>query len=680
MPRGRPKTTIPPCRFCSRQFKRLEHLVRHERTHTQEKPFVCECGRKFTRQDLLTRHAKVHVSYPSEPSHLAVPEVSQEPTISTDADINNFDFLWETNFATRDMLPATFFDPNFLLDEMPLSAQPRPITSSFSRFSSRLPRLDDTEKDIEDDAEEDSIAEDKVDSTAGNNTAPWCIAGSVYERFCFDVQTYSHVLPTGCSMPSKHNLSRYLELYLRCAYKALPFIHPTTFLPERATVELLLAMTMHGSLARYEFAKSYELYFMAKAILLEKIRLETLQLASDILSKGSYRAVARENSLERIQTLILLISFASWADRKILPDALSMSSQLAMLVRAEGISKSDEMPQDVDWLSWIAVEERRRTLLAAYSLLNMHSVAFGIPPLILNHEIGVSLPGYTEQWTSETEAEWRQLPRQAERRFQTGLRSLFDGTETPKKESVSSFANYLLIHGLLQQIYIDRHGSAGLSQPETTNRFTTALCTWQKSWEMGDESTLDPLSPKGTLALSATALLRIAYFRLNSDFAPCRGLLSGDLLCTPPNLTRLPYSDGVILHAAHALSIPVRLGISIMSNTKMPIWTIEHSVCSVECALLLQNWFETISTTIKASGIESLRKAERKLLGIITAIIKETCLAEDLDIIEDDVSRVERMASIVMKLWNGIFEGVHLLEIDNVIRAGLRRLASSTQD
>jgi hypothetical protein len=87
--------------------------------------------------------------------------------------------------------------------------------------------------------------------------------------------------------------------------------------------------------------------------------------------------------------------------QKLLPDALSMGSQLAMLVRENGVSESDEMPQVVDWLSWVAVEERRRTLLAAYVLFNLHSIAFDTPPLILNYEVGVFLPGYAEQWKSK---------------------------------------------------------------------------------------------------------------------------------------------------------------------------------------------------------------------------------------------------------------------------------------
>ncbi|KIW85457.1 hypothetical protein Z517_00847 [Fonsecaea pedrosoi CBS 271.37] len=50
------------CSACPRTFVRPDHLQRHERTHTNQKPFSCpECHRAFARRDMVLRHAaQVH--------------------------------------------------------------------------------------------------------------------------------------------------------------------------------------------------------------------------------------------------------------------------------------------------------------------------------------------------------------------------------------------------------------------------------------------------------------------------------------------------------------------------------------------------------------------------------------------------------------------------------------------
>ncbi|SAL96745.1 hypothetical protein [Absidia glauca] len=55
------KTHCCPVHQCQRKFKRLEHLKRHMRIHTMERPFACtSCNKTFSRSDNLSQHQKTH--------------------------------------------------------------------------------------------------------------------------------------------------------------------------------------------------------------------------------------------------------------------------------------------------------------------------------------------------------------------------------------------------------------------------------------------------------------------------------------------------------------------------------------------------------------------------------------------------------------------------------------------
>jgi hypothetical protein len=64
---ARTKVFVCPLLWCGRMYKRMEHLKRHVRSHTMERPFQCHrCNKKFSLQDNLTQHFRIHMRMDAE--------------------------------------------------------------------------------------------------------------------------------------------------------------------------------------------------------------------------------------------------------------------------------------------------------------------------------------------------------------------------------------------------------------------------------------------------------------------------------------------------------------------------------------------------------------------------------------------------------------------------------------
>lgn len=65
-------------------------------------------------------------------------------------------------------------------------------------------------------------------------------------------------------------------------------------------------------------------------------------------------------------------------------------------------------------------------------------------------------------------------------------------------------------------------------------------------------------------------------------------------------------SDGVIsalLYAAHALSIPVRLGVDRVARSQAFFWSVRHSLSALECAVLLSKWLASLQRSVNAVSL-----------------------------------------------------------------------------
>jgi len=662
--------------------------------------------------------------------------LQQNSSIGFDFDSTyEFELLWNNSSDRSDFLPTNFFDTDYSLSDIlhsdhlhVNSSMPHPVVEygsnsspamepegppSFGSLSSRLPPLEPdslssrNERLPHSELDAPTDFDPSVDSKTG---FPWNISVATYERLSIAIRSHEKVLPPEFSIPSRHTFSRYIEGYFRSFHEHFPFLHLPTIKIDILATELLLAMVAIGAFCRLEKGKGYGLYLASKAIvrhyLEEDSRMRVAKLASSS-ARGANLGFHElncvnveggvENSgppvgsdvysslhtLQTLQTLIILMAMTTWADIPAVHDALVMGSQLAMLTRKAGLSQPDEIIGRCSWRDWIHREERRRTLFVSYVLLNLTSITFDVPPLLVNHEIQLSLAHCNTEWVKASEIEWkhtRDACGHTERQFQSTLKEMIAGRDVHHEEPLSALGNYALINAIIQNIYFERQATTEYTlRPDALKKYETALQVWQRSWEATQETSLDPSSPNGPLGFNSAALLRLAYLRLNANLGPCRNILSQDPKSIArsitgdisPSFTRSLHVDRGILQCIHALSIPIRIGVPFVAYTHSVNESIQHPLCSLECAILLSRWLEMISDTVHITGLNSLRKDERKLLGMIASLIKETDMASTLDKNDTDSYCVRRMAASVVRLWAETFRGIHVFEIVRVIGEAL---------
>jgi len=298
-----------------------------------------------------------------------------------------------------------------------------------------------------------------------------------------------------------------------------------------------------------------------------------------------------------------MMAMGMWGPPALLREALIIQNQLALLVRDHGLRAPNYPKQELCWEDWILFEGDRRTKWLVYCFFNLHSIAYDIPPVLRTSEMKIDLPQSAAEWRAASADEWHLSQKNVPRgslSFQHVLSKLFSATQEDIPP-ISSLGNYVLILAIIQQIYVVRQASSltssmthdGSLRTEDIEWFGQVLRLWQIGWERAPESSLDPTNPYGPVAFSSTALLRLAYIRLHCDLGPCRGLDTRDpqviarsLKAALP-LTRSPRLSRAILQAAHALSIPVKIGIKFVAHTQTLLWSMQHSLANLECAFLL---------------------------------------------------------------------------------------------
>lgn len=594
---------------------------------------------------------------------------------------------------------ASRLGPDLLSDTRAAADEP----PSFSNFGSRLPSLQPESHDVD----------DRLGFGDEGPRPAWDISNADRQVFISKLEEFAYVLPKGFVPPSRHALSRFFAGYINGLNEHLPFIHVPTLSIAKCSPELTLALAAAGSHYRFENTRGFELFHAAKAILLERLQRRDSKQAhfptwnffspssgfhnsrgSSATSNSPYQPHQNQSHvlypidpssyppedsyahMEVIKTFLLLTVFASWERHpELLREILSLQSTLARLVREHGLTESSIGVDPNNWEEWVRRECNRRTKFIVYCFFNLHSIMYNIPPLILNAELKLNMPCSHDIWKASNAAQWRRLLRTrhgAEVSFQDAFTKLFCKSNITNTAPISPLGNYILIHALIQQIFFARQlclsapGLHGTSlRPEDLNVLDSSLGSWKALWKRTPESSIDPQNPAGPIAFTSTALLGLAYIRLHVDLGPCRRLVTQDpiqiarALNESPPIARSPRLIMALLHSAHALSIPVRLGIDFVARTHSFFWSIQHSLCSLECAFLLSRWLLSIPVT---QSEQRLSEHERKLLLWIKSMMDETDMAVDPAGAPDfeftsNPYKARQLSVAIVRVWARTFKG-----------------------
>lgn len=644
-------------------------------------------------------------------------------------------FHFSSLFTTEQPMP--FFSPqdyDAMNDESGVSPQAEEDRAhndlledpdTFSRFGSRLPSLQPEEPHADRqypcsyyqymDAHQHGPYRKRVSDVSNED-----------RQLLLDAISQFDSVPSGFRLPTRLTLARYVRAYVDGFHEHLPFLHIPSMSVASCSVELILAMAAVGAQYCFEAEEGLGLFHAARAIASQRIRRRDARIAAaergqahSAVSPYEYAAStpsargrsasisnytfngplglpsdrdtssipssSKEDLMQSAQALLVLMAMATWAKHKeILREALAIQSILASLVRDDGLRLAPDHEAPKTWQEWARFESVLRTKYIVFCFFNLHCIVYDIPPLILNSELNMRLPCDSGLFKASTEAQWREESKRVDHQpmqFQNALRRLFHGNNGEPTPGHSAMGNYVLIHAIIQHIFFVRQSArCRFDSPDLTADEVTpldqAVRNWQSGWKRSPESSLNPLDPNGPVAFNSTALLRLAYIRLNMDTGPGRALGTRDpvqiahALRDTPAIKRSPKLMRALLHSSHALSIPIKIGIRLVAKTQTFIWSIQHSLCSLECALLLGKWLEAIS----ALGPEPdppISDSEMRILSLVRTVLDETEFRVPTEEHMDLPRLAKHLNAGVLRVWAAIFKGAQTWAIVEVIGTSL---------
>ena len=260
--------------------------------------------------------------------------------------------------------------------------------------------------------------------------------------------------------------------------------------------------------------------------------------------------------------------------------------------------------------------------------MTLLNVAYDVPSPFL-YEKEHELPSKEDKWDSKTEEEWIQACQRStdctESQTMGSITDQLADESSSAPPNIGTFACHLVISFLLQKIILSHRAQIpnGTEELSTRDEFANLLSRWQQIFKHISSLGSPPDDPREPMLFNSTAISRIAYIRLASDFSHVRrsfGVCSEEQAVELIRSTRPPSRGSATtraaLQACLALRTPTQLGFQVVARTSFWFWSVQHSLSYFECALFLSKWAQSVSC------IQDLSLDEQKVLRLLKQLTR----------------------------------------------------------